>query len=1393
MMTKAKRIAVTAALLLILMSAAFILFAAESTAVGALSLISEGDAVTELEDAEYSASEKRMLSVTVDFSDGAEGGLVFGAKDGKYFVFKVNRYDNEAVLAYFDGESEEIVEREFFVGPSNMTADEQDYVASRTSEIERVYLRVVITPDAEKTAVEFYADGIKRFVYTDGAEEAKKLYVQEMEASGETLAYEGGKLGYYCGEYASVKFSDITSGKSDYSYYNEMYRNQYHFSQYAHWNNDPNGLVYYGGYYHVYFQHNPYGDVWGPMHWGHARSRDLVHWEMLPIALVPDYEQDETLGAIWSGSARVYHKGDSALIDGDADYMWFDESGKSDGDAVGLIGFYTRHDDGEYGGNRYTVVMYSDDGGLTWNKRDAVHRTTSLFFDGCKLGCDSDGEPWGADVRPSWRDPKVFDISALEGIDGGYRWGMALTGMEDQALYFLKSRDMVNWEHAGVYKTECNPECPDVLFLDGHTVITLTSRYYFVCDLKFEGGNIVMNDLSGNRINELLRNDLRLKKMEYGPDSYAAQTFYIDADSDSPYRDKTVGLSWFSGVPGADISVDSGALAAPRKVWNGGGMTVPVIFGLNGDRLTQTPVTADDAAFAAIKTNVINIEERQLAAGEDPLENFNGRSAEIKATVDNPSRAFVSFKVNERTVGDRHYYTEIGWNSADGYFVSRVHSEDGGINQGNYYKKFVSGVGREDTLLKFYILIDRNAVEVFCGGGAAPFYLITFASPYSTGASFTASGAVTASVSASTIASAYRTSDEIMINLSSTELDLGDVLTTSKEIVAYAEGKDITWSVTEGEDIVKVEKTADGAVVTGLAGGVAKIKATAGEMSRTIDVTVHSGELENSLDFTSDGIIFGDYYYDGNTLVCHQPSGDGFILSQETAGDFESYAARFDLGYGPAAAVVFRASTDENGIADGLIVNYDNNSRIVKMWSLRDEHLFAQAGVEEPDITDITIAVRAVGKNVQAAFNGKRVIDVTLRDDDPVQGRFGLNVCKTRAVFKSLTLLDTTLMYDGSAESGDMELRSNFEHDVTRVINRTLGNSSVPKEYWYFDGDTLTIDVKYISILPSSGEYVFGVDGGLCIDYVVNVTAVPLCELDSPTINEKADLSVFVGGRHIDYVFVNGVAVATRHFAVENYVLTIDGEALPVGDSSVRLVEMRSGEMVDVGEFEVTVMALKTDTVDVYVPPRVLDFVPMTVGLLTVLGVTVLALAALITVAVLLRRGKIKLPERRDGRTQVYRRRDFGLIAGAAIILPIAAFALVGLITSPRTVSGCVGWIILLIASVLFGYPFASQMFWNGKIYRKTVSPMKTRGTPKEIFAVDKSNKKFRVVLLYIAAAFKTAWLAILIAFCGLFALIESPFGFVSQMRGLLYGEFGFSAEANETAAISETIAKEEE
>ncbi|HVZ96659.1 MAG TPA: levanase, partial [Chitinophagaceae bacterium] len=82
--------------------------------------------------------------------------------------------------------------------------------------------------------------------------------------------------------------------------YHEPYRPQVHFSPKQHWTNDPNGMVYYKGIYHLFFQYYPGASVWGPMHWGHATSKDLIHWKQQPVALYPD-----KLGYIFSGSAVV--------------------------------------------------------------------------------------------------------------------------------------------------------------------------------------------------------------------------------------------------------------------------------------------------------------------------------------------------------------------------------------------------------------------------------------------------------------------------------------------------------------------------------------------------------------------------------------------------------------------------------------------------------------------------------------------------------------------------------------------------------------------------------------------------------------------------------------------------------------------------------------------------------------------------------------------------------------------------------------------------------------------------------------------------------------------------------------------------------------------------------
>ena len=92
-------------------------------------------------------------------------------------------------------------------------------------------------------------------------------------------------------------FLSICSCQSKLSY-QELHRPQFHFSPPKNWMNDPNGLVYYDGEFHLYYQYYPDSNVWGPMHWAHAISEDLVHWKHLPVALFPD-----SLGTIFSGSA----------------------------------------------------------------------------------------------------------------------------------------------------------------------------------------------------------------------------------------------------------------------------------------------------------------------------------------------------------------------------------------------------------------------------------------------------------------------------------------------------------------------------------------------------------------------------------------------------------------------------------------------------------------------------------------------------------------------------------------------------------------------------------------------------------------------------------------------------------------------------------------------------------------------------------------------------------------------------------------------------------------------------------------------------------------------------------------------------------------------------------
>ena len=198
------------------------------------------------------------------------------------------------------------------------------------------------------------------------------------------------------------------------------YRPKYHFTPKYGWMNDPNGLIYFGGKYHMFFQHNPNGLVWNQMHWGHAVSSDLVHWEELPIALFPDEEGD-----IFSGSC-IYDKENV--------------SGLGTAEDPPLLAFYTSHRMKD--GREMQCVASSTDG-VTFAKYTGNPIIPALPF-------------------PA-RDPFVF----RNPVTGTF--SLCLT--TEKAVWFYSSENLLTWEKTGeftlpAYAFQGMIECPCIFFAD---------------------------------------------------------------------------------------------------------------------------------------------------------------------------------------------------------------------------------------------------------------------------------------------------------------------------------------------------------------------------------------------------------------------------------------------------------------------------------------------------------------------------------------------------------------------------------------------------------------------------------------------------------------------------------------------------------------------------------------------------------------------------------------------------------------------------------------------------------------------------------------------------------------------------------------------------------------
>lgn len=1116
---------ITLWVLIIFTAACFVagLFAVNSTAYAyteRVEITSNAGDTFKTEDAEYGSGESFVFSATVNFNNGDAAALTFGGTEKGVWAFNVDRAGNRVKLLYFtkieNGYAAKELLTEYYIGNSKMTPAESSMVEPNVRRIASVDLKIALTSEGEAAYLECYADGIRRFAYTDGSAPAEVL---DLNKAFEGLKYEGGTLGYnVCN--ADVAFENVQIAAHDYLYYGELYRNQFHFSQFAHWNNDPNGLVYYKGYYHLYYQHYPFGKVWGDMYWGHARSTDLMHWENLPICLYPERGGVQGVfgggdGYMWSGSARIYRRGESSVIDSE---NWF--GGQDDG----LIAFYTRD-----GAKQDQMLMSSSDGGLTWTKRRYIPSQAILGLGEAKTDC---------------RDPKVFSFD----VNGKNIYGMLLTGMcEPHNVWFLKSDDLVNWQTAGGFKAKVplvntdktnGPECPDIAFIeadDGQTkaVITLAGRGYIVGDLKFENGNFVFYS-GGQDISKLSLEEVPVKQMDFGPDSYATQTFYIE---DGEYAGKTLSVSWFSGVPGASASVDSGLLTQLRSRWNCG-MTIPVIWGLhfeNGEYyLTQTPVTEN---MTEGKTTVASAKNAGVKAGENILKNLSATTFELVAEIENPELGAVAFRLR----AGENEYTEVGWNKQEGYYVDRTHTASGNLYLPNYAGRYASATS-DGERLSFRILCDNGSLEAFCGGGANTFYTVTFSSPNSAGMEFIGEKDVTfTKLSVNKIASVwngYSTEDYIAVGSDGVELDL--TLCDKKDVLVYGAGA-INYEVVSGKNVATFKRTSDGIRIYAESAGEAIIKASCGGAAQYISVTVHGGEADSDCAFGK--IISGDWYRAEEGYIGKINSGDAFVMSERRGGDF-MYSANFDLRSGIAAALVFRAESD---MSEYVIANYDHGAGLVKLWSSGGDS--AQREIRLAATDNVVLAVFAEGRFIDVYLNGMLMIDgYELREQTPTEGVFGLNVCAADVLFKSVSVTDDI---NKEYVSGDI-VWNHTDGGAFTVTNLSFNNKVIDSGFFAVEGRRVALSQNYLASLPSAGEYLLEVKGKNSLYYLT----LKLGEIPSPVwqdleINEYGNAVFFIGNIKEGEVKVNGEAIDASLYKKDGMQLTVYADAFKKGENRV--------------------------------------------------------------------------------------------------------------------------------------------------------------------------------------------------------------------------------------------------
>ena len=470
------------------------------------------------------------------------------------------------------------------------------------------------------------------------------------------------------------------------NYVEEADRPLLHLTPLVGWMNDPNGFSYYEGKFHLFYQYNPYETKWGPMHWGHAVTEDLVHWDYLPVAIAPDMPYDDG-GGCFSGSALTLPDGRHLLL-----YTGVSAGGRRvDGKLV----------------DRQVQCIAIGDG------HDYVKYEGNPVIDEALL-------PEGSTAE-HFRDPKIWQED-----DGTYRCVVAHLASDNLGeILLFSSDDAFVWKSEGVLAKNDGSygvmwECPDYFELDGKQLLMLSPQDMLPMRHDFHGGNNTIcfighvDESTGEYVQE------SCQTVDHGIDFYATQTM-LAPDG------RRIMIAWMqnwdtvSSVGPEDRIF--GAMALPREL--------SVVDG----KLFQRPVRELDA----LRRNRVCHEKVELKDGCIALEGVSGRCVDLNVTVrsanlDDPYTEFTLWFAQ-----DEEFHTSLRYRPAKGELkINRTRS--GSRRAILHHRKCIVGAGRDE--LSFRVILDRHSAEFFFNGGEQTMTITIPTDQAADGISFFAEGNV---------------------------------------------------------------------------------------------------------------------------------------------------------------------------------------------------------------------------------------------------------------------------------------------------------------------------------------------------------------------------------------------------------------------------------------------------------------------------------------------------------------------------------------------------------------------------------------------------------------------------------------------------------------------------